>query len=365
MGTGHLIYANDGVLRAVPFDPATGQTTGIAAPVEEGILTSADGGAGFAVARNGTLFYMSGKPAASDDLLVLVGRDGNEEPLALPGGVFFVGPRLSPDGTRVALNDVTTGDVEIRDLSREGVAKVTTSGARDGAPLWTPEGNRIVFRSDRDDTLGLYMKPADGTGVPVRLMEMRGATELKPMTWSQDARELVFDYRESDTASWNVGRVAMDGDGAWTPLLATVANERNAAVSPASGFIAYQSDLSGRPEVYLERFPALTDRQPVSTNGGIGPVWSHDGRELFFRDESGALLVAAVGRNGLEESEPETIFDGSRRYAVGMGFADRQYDVGPDGSFLFFKRRTADTSGAQLILVLNWLEELKRLVPTN
>ncbi len=175
---------------------------------------------------------------------------------------------------------------------------------------------------------------------------------------------LAFDYQADDQANWDVGLLRVDDQTGWVPLFATTANERSAVISPGGDLIAYESDETGRSQVYLERFPGLGDRQRVSENGGIGPVWSRDGRELFFRDDTGGLLVAPIGPDHAVGSV-ETVIEGPTQYNVGTAFQSKQYDVGPDGSFLFLRRKAAENSGSQIILVQNWFEELKRLVPTN
>ncbi len=206
------------------------------------------------------------------------------------------------------------------------------------------------------------MKAADGTGDTQRLMLMEEAIDLTPLSWSPGGEMLTFDYLVIDQANWDVGLLTIDDQRGWVPLFDTSANEHSAVISPGGDLIAYQSDVSGRPEVYLERFPVLGGRQTVSVNGGIGPVWSRDGRELFFRDDAGGLLVAQVGPDGVV-GVLETVIESPTRYLVGTDFQSRQYDVGPDGSFLFLSEEAPENSRSQIILVQNWFEELMRLVP--
>ena len=206
----------------------------------------------------------------------------------------------------------------------------------------------------------------DGTGDAERLTVIEGAQTLLPYGWSADGA-LLFEYGAAN-ASADIGMLPVDGDGTWEPLLATEADERAPAVSPDGRWIAYDSDRTGTREVYVQRFPELGGEQLISRGGGIYPVWSPDGRELFYQRPGTELMVVPVepGPN-LRVGIAETLFDVGTYYDLGFS---RSWDVSPDGQQLLMVRLgsgvTTDADGQpEIILVRNWFEELKRLVPVN
>ena len=174
---------------------------------------------------------------------------------------------------------------------------LTPDPADDQGPLWSPEGDRVVFRSDREPQ-GLFWKAADGRGAVEPLLAGEAVQQLSflsPDDWSFDGTALVFSYTAPETND-DIGILSMDGERAWQPLLSSAANEDTPALSPDGAWIAYASNETGQLEVYVERFPDLGDKEQISTGGGRGPVWSHDGSELFYRDLSGArMMVVAIG----------------------------------------------------------------------
>ena len=262
--------------------------------------SDADAGAGvagnFSFSRDGTLVYVPGTSVGGSGpqrSLVWVDRDGREEPLVLdPGGYSW--PRVSPDGTRVAVEMIGPefNDVWTSDVARGTLSILTPDPADDRVPLWTPDGERVVFRSNREPQ-GLFWKAADGRGAVEPLLtgeEVQQLTFLSPYDWSPDGNELIVHYSAPGTA-FDIGVLSMDGERAWQPLLNSAANEGDPALSPDGAWIAYQSNETGLSEVYVERFPDLGNKEQISTGGGQDPVWSFDGRELFYRDLSGARMM--------------------------------------------------------------------------
>ena len=192
--TGHLVYGLNGVLLAVPFDLATRQVTGGAVPLVEGVLDAGatTGAVQFAVAATGALVYVPGAGGSEVLNLVRVDRDGQEE--AIPAEPqAYNRPRISPDGTRVAVAGPDNGDVWIWHLARATLTRLTFDAAVDDNPIWTPDGARVVFFSDRDGG-GLFWKAADGTGAVERLLEHPSAA---PFAWTSDGR-LIFDTDRSE-----------------------------------------------------------------------------------------------------------------------------------------------------------------------
>ena len=363
--TGHLAYVLDGTLLAVPFDVEQRTITGGAVPLVDGVTQEPTGIAQFAHAADGTLVYQRGGAQGSQSrTLVWVDRQGNEMPLDLPERPYIF-PRLSPDGTRlaVAVQDDNV-DVWVSELALGTLRRLTTDPVIDIYPLWTPDGDRVVFTSRREGTFGLFSMAWDGTGEAERLMVIEDGSIISPYGWSADGA-LLFEYGAAN-ASADIGVLPVDGDGTWKPLLETEAAEQAPAVSPDGRWIAYDSDRTGTREVYVQRFPELGGEQLISRGGGIYPVWSSDGRELFYQRPGTGLMVAPVepGAN-LRVGIAEPLFDVGTYYDLGLS---RSWDVSPDGQQLLMIRlgsgvTTEADAQTEIILVQNWFEELTERVP--
>ena len=363
--TGHIVYSVGGALWAVGFDVHRLEVTSNPVPVLENVNTKALGAANFSMSGDGSLVYVAaGGTGGGSRTLVWVDRDGREEPLGYPPD-SYTSPRLSPDGTRVAVDVIEpeNSDVWTYDLTRPTRTRLTTDPAIDQRPLWTPDGQRVVFQSNRDSQ-SLFWKLADGTGEAERLMTAReGATFVFPAAWSADGKTLVYQELVQNNRI-DIGLLSMDGERPSEMLLATEFLETAPAVSPDGGWIAYASDESGAYEVYVQQFPHLSERVTVSTDGGHQPVWSPDGRELFYRGPLGMMVVPVETDPTFRPGAPEVLFEG-QYYSF---LSTRTYDVAPDGRFLMIKEAavtTDDTSvtAGQIVLVQNWTDELQRLVP--
>ena len=368
--TGHLVYAVGGTLRAVGFDAERlALTSDNPVPVVENVRTKGTGAASFSMSGTGSLVYVSGGvggagPARS---LVWVDRNswhpGGETPLDSPSRGYTL-PRVSPDGTRVAVDVGAAGasDIWIHDLGRGTEAILTTDATNDRAPLWTPDGERVVFYSTRDGG-GLFSKLVDTPGEAELVMTGgEGVTFIEPSAWSADERTLVF--QDVGGRAPDIGLLSMEGDPASEPLLATESRETGPSISPDGNWIAYASDETGQDEVYVQRFPGLGAKKPISTDGGEQPLWSPDGSELFYRGPRGMMAVPVDTEPTFSAGDPEVLFE--QQYFIARG--GRTYDVAPDGRFLMIKvGATTDDGSApttQIILVEHWFEELKRLVPS-
>ena len=365
--TGHLIYGVGGTLRAVGFDAERlALTSDNPVPVVENVGTKPDGTANFSVADNGSLVYVSGGGGVSSQRsLVWVDREGGETPLLDSPVLGYRRPRVSPDGTRVAVDVNLRGnsDIWIHDLARGTEAILTTDATVGSAPLWTPDGARVVFSSNRDGLPTLFTKLVDTPGqAELVVTASEGRTFITPDAWSADGRTLVFQELGGGVPT-DISVLSMDGDGASELLLATESEEAGPSLSPDENWIAYSSDETGRREVYVQRFPGLGDQKFISTDGGFQPLWSPDGSELFYRGPRGMMAVSVDTEPMFSAEAPELLFE--QQYFSFQAF--RTYDVAPDGRFLMVKEgatpEDASAPTAQLHLVLNWFEELKRLVP--
>ena len=364
---GHLVYVAAGTLRAISFDPIRLQTHGTAVPVLPRLMTTPYGAGDFAVGTDGTLAYadVAGIVATNARTLVWVDRAGKEESLAAPPRAYLQ-PRLSPDGTRVA---IAIGDQEnelwIWDLRRAMLTRVTLDPGTDWFPVWTPDGRRIIFSSNRGGQPNLWWQAADGTGTAERLTT--SSNGHWPTGITPDGTAVVF-HELTPTMGRDLQQVALDGTRHVTPLLQTKFDERNGIVSPDGRWLAYDSNSSGSFEIYVRPFPNVGGGLwLVSTAGGRQPLWARSGAELFYVGADGALVRVPVEASGATWNAGTPMKLLERRYYNGTNTA-RAYDVSPDGQrFLMIKAPGTDagTAPPALIVVQHWDEELGHLVPTK
>ena len=356
--TGHLVYLSAGSLHAVAFDARGLQVVGQAAEAVSGPIFE------FAVSGDGTLAY---SPATASDAntLVWVDRQGREEPLGAPPQPYIY-PRLSPDGTRVALDVLATPDrdIWIWDLRRKTLDRFTVDPAGNPLVAWSANGRHLAFGSDRLGHTTVFMQAADGSGRPEQLLA--GDRIQMPLSFAPDGRLLFSE--EVQGQGRNIHALALDGSGTVEPLVATTDNELNAEVSSDGKWLAYDSNESGQFEVYVRPYPKVAEgRWKISRQGGRQPLWSPDGRELFYRDFAGAVMAVPVSSvPSFTAGEVVRIVDGGP-YAGGGPFGSaRTYDVSRDGQrFLMIKRDTLTGDAHRIVVVVNWFEELKRLVPAG
>jgi hypothetical protein len=371
VSSGHLVYTAAGTLRAIPFDLNRLETRGTSAPVVPRLVTTPQGAGDFAVATDGTLVYVDAPTGSTGTArtLVWVDRVGHEEPIATPPRAYLY-PRLSPDGTRVAVYCADQEqDLWIWDLRRATLTRLTFEPGLDQNPVWTPDGRRIIFASDRaGGARNLWWQTADGAGAAERLTT---SSNLQvPTGIALDGTAVVF-HESTPTRVRHLMQLALDSSHRVTPLLQTKFDERNGIVSPDGRWLAYESDSSGRLETYVRPFPNADSGQwPVSTGGGATPVWAPSGKELFYLGPDGVLWRVPVEASGAtwNAGMPTKLFEGRRYYTPRGADVGRTYDVSPDGQrFLMIKVPGADPTVAppSLIVVQHFDEELKRLVPTT
>jgi len=357
--TGHLVYAAGSTLYAVAFDIDRLEVRGD--PVAVTTETSRE----FALSEEGTLIYQSGFPNAREHVLAWVDRQGHEELLEMPERGYAY-PRLSRDGTRVALN--TGGPpaptIWMWDLSRRQLQRFTLDPAGVSMLAWSPDGQKLAFGSSRFSISNLFLQAADGTGEPERLLESDRIQ--MPLTFAPDGR-LLFSA-DVPGHGRDIHALSMDGSHRVEPILYGVATEGEADVSPDGRWIAYESDESGQFEIYVRPYPAAYggSRWPISDGGGKTPLWSRDGRELFYRDFDGAMWAASVALTPTFTPGPAVKLFENANYFSGPGssLSGRTYDLSLDGSrFLMIKQPASEA--AALVVVLNWFEDLKRLVPVR
>jgi serine/threonine-protein kinase len=357
---GYLIYAQGGSLMAVPFDPQRLTTTGSAVPVAEGVLeSSVSGAAQYSFSRTGSLVYVSGGVQSARSRLVWVNRNGVEQPLAAPPRAYL-NPRLSPDGRRLAVA-ITEQESHLWlfDLATETTTRFTFEGNTNGNPVWTPDGKRIAFNSNRDGAINLYWQLADGSGGLERLTTSQYLHT--PISWSPDGRLLAF-FEVNPITQRDIWVLGM-GDHKPQPFLRTPFDEAVPQFSPDGRWLAYVSNETGRNEIYVQSYPGPGGKWQISTEGGTEPAWNRNGRELFYRSGDKMMAVEIASQPGFSAGKPRMLFEG--QYASAP-FPTTNYDVSPDAQrFLMIKPSEQEAATTQINIVLNWFEELKQKVPTG
>jgi Tol biopolymer transport system component len=360
--SGHLVFERGASLWAVAFDIGTFTVSGNPVPVLEGVRVEGGGAEQFAIADEGTLAYVAADGGAARRLF-WVNRQGGEEPVdGLPPRAYFY-PRVSPTGDRIAV-DVRDqqNDVWIWHLTRKTLTRLTFDPLQDRQPEWTPDGRRIIFASLREGSgvYAPYWQIADGTGSAERL-----ATEMRSLDQpviSADGKRLILRSLSAETSD-DVVVMSIEGDRQVEPLVATRFMERSPALSPDGRWLAYESSESGRPEVYVRPFPRVNDgRWQISTGGGSRSVWNRNGKELLYVGPSGMLMSVPVETaNDFSFETPSPILDLSAAALDQL----RHYDISPDGKRFLIIKNDVQQESARINVVLNWIEDLKRLVPTN
>jgi serine/threonine-protein kinase len=359
--TGHLIYVWTGDLMAVSFDLEEMEVTGSPMPVFEGVKRSELGLAHFGLSETGSLVFIPGFTSPWQNGLVWVDLEGNVERLPFPVG-FYQSPRISPDGKQlVVARQENVPNLWIYGLERGTSRRLTDEKGSEYWAIWTPDGKRIVFNSTRTERsyIPLFWKPADGSG-PAELFT-EGEYHIQPKSWSADGKVMVLTEGLNPESGIDIWLLKMDGDRKPEPFLHSRYNEAQPIFSPDGRWIAYVTDESGREEVYVRPYPGPGDLIPISTDGGMEPVWSPDGKVLYYRDVSGnkMMSVSFITEPELHVGKPKVLFEG--KYFGGAPWG-RNYDIAPDGTrFIMITDEGQIVKSTQINVILNWSEELKRL----
>jgi Tol biopolymer transport system component len=299
--------------------------------------------------------------------MVWVDRKGAEQPLPAPPHAY-ANPRLSPDGRQVAL-DITEAsrDIWTYDLTRDTLTRLTFEGINQ-LPVWTPDGKRIVYRSGKSGGGGanLFWKLADGSGAEERLTTSQYVQT--PSSFSPDGKTLAYMEQISGYDLWTV---SVEGERKPQSLLKTSFDERGAWLSPDGHWAAYASNESGRFEVYVQPFPGPGGKRQISTEGGTEPRWSSKGNELFYRTGAQREKMMAVDiqtQPTFTAGKPRFLFEGPYASNIPGGGLSPDYSTSRDDQrFLMLKPKEQQQTQAlaQINVVQNWFEELKRRVPTG
>jgi serine/threonine protein kinase/Tol biopolymer transport system component len=362
--TGHIVYARNNTLYAVRFDVEQLKVVGSSVPVVPDVRATRgeSSSAQFAIAQDGTLAYIPLVTRSTELTPVWVDREGRIGPLPAATPRDYDNVTISPDGKQLAFG--IRADVWIYDLTRDTLTPLTSGGGVN-FPVWTPDGKWVVFRSQRGGMYQLFRQNVTGSGEPELLAAFEGILG-RPTCCSPDGKELLvtrYDY-DPNHPRWNndICVVSLEQNEKYNlrPFIQRNHNQRQGVWSPDGRWIAYSSDESGRWEVYVEEYPGPGQKVMISTEGGWQPAWSRDGKELFYRWGDKMIATTFETEPDFRVSHFEELFEG--RYLCNIIY--RNYDVAPDGQFLMIQEPQEPTPLA-INIVLNWFEELKRLVPTE
>jgi Tol biopolymer transport system component len=357
--TGHLVYLRNGALMATRFDAATLTVADERTPVVAGVYMDPSLSSGnYAFSASGALFYAAGDGSQFRRTLVTTAPDGTR-PL-IEERRFYEGARVSPDGRRIAVMlRAWKDDIWAIDLARSAFTRITTGDRQAvSAPLWSRDGSHVAFSLlTEDGSYNLFWAASDGSGPEERLTTSPNVQTAN--SFSPNSKSLVFTEQRPDSGS-DLFILSMEGGRTVQPLLQTRFAESAAAISPDGRWIAFQSDRSGRAEVYVAAFPGMTSPVQVSSDGGSNPVWAPDGRRLYFNRGYFAANIEVV------DVDPHAWPSVSRARSVGrFSVAGGLFDVLPDGRLLFVTGIGNDGSVAELHVVLNWFDELRQKVAAN
>jgi serine/threonine-protein kinase len=347
---GRLVFVRAGVLMAAPYDPASGEPAGTPVTVLDGVRD-----AQFDISASGVLAYVPGAGRAPNFSLVWVDRAGVPRSINdLPRG--YEDLHLSPEGGRVATTIEESGPdsaahVWIADATTRGTLTRLTFDGFSRDPVWAPDGKSIVFGSKRgENTFGLYLQRLDGRSPAELVWASPTPFWPDPQSWTPDGRLIVFTTKGKETHDdiWTLSLA----DRRATPWLQSPAAEWAGRLSPDGRWMAYTSSESGRDEVYVRPFPGPGVKLLVSSGGGLNPIWSRDGRELFYRGGADLVAVSVETEAGLTIGKPTVMFAG--RYRL----SGRDFDVSPDGKRFVMMRNDDPRTSSSINLLLNWRRAL-------
>ena len=373
--SGHLVYAQRGNLMAVPFDLGRLEVKAAAVAVEVVPGVSQSGAtAQYSLSATGSLAYVPGSQKPDEHRLVWVSRNGTDQTLNAPPRVYNQ-PRISPDGQRAVVDVIEGSDIQVwqYDLGRDRLTPFTYKA--DGVNrhgVWQPDSTRVVFMSSREGKgqTQLYRQSVDGAGLEqLTTFPPAPTADILPIPYSFCGSDLTFVKLAATPELW----VQQMGDS--RPGSAPGRMERRLSIqstmdggpqlSPDCRWVAYASDESGRREIFVRAYPSLENKHQISMDGGNEPLWNPDPRkrELFYR-AGDRVMAVNVNDRGFAEGNPHELFRGPYVIA-GNGFVRPNYDVSPDGQRFLMLKPVEREPLTRINVVLGWLAELKRLVPTG
>jgi len=369
---GYIIFIRGGSLLAAPFDIKRLEIIGSPVKILDGVKYSGAGGGQYSFSRNGTLVWIPASdlipitpefsstvsfPKVAESSLLWVDRQGNTQPvLASPRGYWA--PSFSPSGKHLAITIEL--DIFILELYRGALTRFTFEG-RNHIPVWTPDGKRLTFSSAREEHPNIFWKMADGSGDAERLLTSKQHQD--PGSWSPDGKILAYAELHPET-NWDIWLLQLENQNQPEPFLQTNFNEYHPMISPDGQWLAYTSDESGQPEVYVRPFLAGGGKWLISTEGGHEPLWARNGSELFYRNTGKLMAVTIETGSTFIAGRPRLLFQREDEPSEMNPFGSPNYDVSPDGRFLIIKPNPSSPS-TQINFTLNWFEDLKHRIPED
>jgi Tol biopolymer transport system component/predicted Ser/Thr protein kinase len=352
---GYLLYVRESSLVAQPFDPGSFELTGDAYPVAEQVQYSQARSKGiFSVSASDVFVYQSGEAGAAQ--MVWLDREGKQlSAIAEFKPTYFA--VLSPDGRRVAYDDYDSEsrnyDVWLYDLDRDVNTRFTFDPGLDVVPSWSPDGNRITFSSDRNGQVEVFEKHYSGAEDERLFVSVD--REAYVTSFSPDGRFAALSVREGTAGTWDLWILDLEGDRTPIRFVEGEFSEWIGAFSPDGRWVAYQSNESGRYEIYVRSFPEGEGKWQISRGGGTGPVWRKDGKEILFDSENGKLMAVDIETDGpsLQVGMGRVLFDLDSRVQLAV------YDISPDGSRFLASVSTSERSVNPVTLVVNWESQLQ------
>jgi serine/threonine-protein kinase len=356
--TGHLIFAHEGSLFAIAFDPESLTTRGKPVLVVQGVVgEKTTGASNFAVSSNGILFFIPGSDETSERVLAWLDPTAKPVLLSVPSRQYFE-PKLSPDGQRVALDIVggNTTDVWVYDVTRNTLGRLTF-GPFYYAPVWSADGRRVIYRKDtRDGKTSIAWKSADGTGE-------------EEVLWASD--RVAFPYSASPDGKWltlgvvdpksqsDIYVLPLTGDRKPQPFVTGPFDESGATFSPDGRWVAYSANETGRYEIYVKPFPSGNGRWQVSTDGGGEARWSPTGKEIIYKFESRYTLVPVESSGTFRPGTPRLYLDSGR--APFNASSGSSFCLSRDGKRILTPyQQRPESARLDLVVAVNWAAEVHR-----
>ncbi len=352
LSNGYLAYGQGGTLFTVPFDPERLEVQGAPVPTIEGVMTGASNGdAGFAASQNGTLAFQPGTFTSFQRNLLRMDRSGKATNVTDEVKPYaFVA--LSPDGKRIALTlESSSFDVWVYDLARDTLTRASFGGD-DSRPHWSPDGEMFAYDSSKSGHQQVYVKHGIGQGSEEMVTDGPGNKEL--YDWTLDGREVIFGQQNENTG-WDLYAAPIQGDHKPRALVEALFDQTEARVSPDGKWLAYVSDESGQPEVFVQAISDPSTRTQVSRETGVAPRWVRSGNELLYRSKNRVMSVKFAAGGALSPGKSVVLFEDKKAWS--------DYDVARDGRLVVTREAEDKGKGTQINVVLNWFEELKLRVP--
>ena len=353
-GNGYLLFARAGALLAQPFEASSLKLTDEPFVVAN-TLRVGDGGRGhYSVSDNGLLVYDPTNTYGNQQLFWFDRAGKRLESVGAPG--MIQNPTLSPDGKQVAVDrrDLQTGneDIYVIDLARGTSSRLTSDPASDARPIWSPDGSRIAWSSEREGSFQIYQKLASGVGQEELLL--KSEIPSLPSSWSADGKFILYTGVDPKT-NFDIWVLPLAGDRKPFPFLQTPFNESRASFSLDGRWVAYQSTDQGLNEVYVQTFPASGSKWQVSTDTGAFPIWRRDGKELFYVKLGALMAVEVKPGSSFEAGVPKVMFD-----LAGKTRGFPVFAASADGQRFLFVSQIDDTANSQFTVVVNWAADLKK-----